>query len=48
MNEELIRLCTSVDPDTALAQCLDAQLSKDIIKRFNPARLDDITKQKIM
>lgn len=48
VNEELIRLCTSVDPDTAVAQCLDAQLSKDIIKRFNPARLDDITKQKIM
>jgi hypothetical protein len=41
---EIMRLGLSIDPDTALDQILHAGLSKSLIKRLSPRRLDEIQK----
>jgi len=39
---EFMRLCLSMDPDTVIDQCVNAGLSKSLIKRLSPARLEEV------
>lgn len=39
---DLLKTCLSIDPDTAVDQCLNAGLSRSLIKILSPARLDEI------
>ena len=39
---EFMRLCLSMDPDTVIDQCINAGLSKSLIKRLSPARLEEV------
>lgn len=39
---DIMRTCLRLDPETAVDQCVNAGLSRSLIKRLNPKRLDEI------
>ena len=38
----IMKTCLSIDPETAIDQCVNAGLSRALIKRLSPNRLDEI------
>ena len=42
IDEGVLNTCLQLDPATAIDQCLNAGLSRSLIKRLSPDRLDEI------
>jgi len=44
IDEGILNTCLRLDPETAIDQCINAGLSRSLIKRLSPGRLDEIQK----
>ena len=43
---DLLRICLSIDADTSIDQCVHAGLSRSLIRRLSPSRIDEIETNK--
>jgi hypothetical protein len=43
---DFLKICLSIDADTAVDQCLNAGLSRSLIKSLNPSRIEEIQTNK--
>ena len=41
-NTRIMETCLRIDPETAIDQCLNAGLTRSLIKRLSPTRLDEV------